>query len=54
MTFLRSVQTGTIAKVARRTAEGNLMASRVIMYYGEFWGDKSYLESYLVNLAMNI
>ncbi len=32
---MRSAQTGAIAKSARRTAEGNLMASRVIKYYLE-------------------
>jgi hypothetical protein len=42
-----------IAKVARRTVEENLMAIRVITYCDKCGGDKSYLESYLVNLAIN-
>jgi len=52
-TFLRLLQTGAIVKEVRRTAEGNLMARRVITYYDECGGDKSYLKSYLVNLAIN-
>ena len=53
-TFLRLAQTGGIAKVARRTAEGNLMTSRVITYYDECGGDNSYLESYLESYLVNL
>jgi hypothetical protein len=53
-TFLRSAQTGAIAKAARRTAEGNLMTSRVITDYDECGGDNSYLESYLESYLVNL